>query len=316
MSTIFDAKAEIRKLQTLNFAETNAVVVQADKEVAAFLLGKNFDANRSLYRYRVANYQQMMLDGEWVIGDPIKFSSDGKLIDGQHRLSAVPDGVVVPFVILTGQPKKAAETYDQGMRRNALHIASIRGVEGLSNSHISILRMMFYFRYSDSHDLSAAASPKKLVDIFEAHPSLKSAIDFSLRYKNRNFGFSFAPINAAIARAKLSDYPLSDQDLDFFLHILQGGGRSDYEEGSERSDMAPILLRNIYLKERQEPGRSGSSWRRSFFLRTQSALVAFSEGKKQKMLKKVTKNVFPVPFLDYMNLKTLKFDPSIKNRDS
>lgn len=42
---IFNAKDEIRKLTSMNFTETNAVVIHVDREVADFLLSKNFDAN-------------------------------------------------------------------------------------------------------------------------------------------------------------------------------------------------------------------------------------------------------------------------------
>jgi hypothetical protein len=315
LMSIFDAKAEIRKLTTLDLTQTGATVIQVNKEVAEYLLGLNFDSNRSIQKNRVKLYQTMMLDGEWGLGDPIKISVSGRLLDGQHRLSAVPDELVVSFVLLFGQPEKAAETYDQGMRRNALHVAKVRGIEGLQNTHISTLRMMFFYRFTDSRKLSNFGSPAKLVDILDQHPEIKSAIDFSSRYSKRSFSFSFAPIMAAIARAKLSNYPLSDQDLDFFLHVLQGGGMSDYPGATGKSEAAPLLLRNWYLQARtSQATQFGNVFRTQCLFRAQSALMFFSQGKTPKTLKGTEKNVFPVPLLDSMNFKTLQIDRSIEGR--
>lgn len=313
--SIIDAQAEICKLTSLDFAQTNAVTIQVNKEVAEYLLSLNFDNNRNVSQNRVKQYRTMMLDGDWSIGDPIKFSVSGRLLDGQHRLSAVPDDMVIPFVVLTGQPEKAAETYDQGMRRNALHIAKVRGVEGLNASHISILRMMFIYRFSDSHMLSSFGSPSKFIDILEKYPEVKEAIDFTMRYYGRSFSICFAPITAAIARAKLSDYPLSDQDLDFFLHIVQGGGVSDYLGTTRRNESAPLALRNWYLQARSN-AVMGNTFRVQAYFRTQSALQFFSQGKKPKTLKGTEKNIFPVFLLDSMDFKTLKPDSSIKGRAS
>lgn len=312
--SIFDAQAEIRKLTSLDFTQTNAVVIQANKEVAAYLLSLNFDNNRGIHQHRIKNYRQSMIDGDWVVGDPIKISTEGKLVDGQHRLSAVPDEGIIPFVVLTGQPPKAAETYDQGMRRNALHVARIRGIEGLSSTHISTLRMMFTFRFPNSKDLNCFGSPAKLVDVLGLHPEVLEAIDFGMRYQGRIFGLSFAPFIAAVARAKLSDYPVSELDLDFFLHVLQGGSRSDYHGVTGRSEVAPLLLRNTYLASKGEPRNLGGSERSRFFYRAQSAILSFATGKSPKHLKLTEKNVFPVPLLDSMDFKTLKSSSSIKGR--
>lgn len=309
--TIFDAKAEIDKLRSLDFTQTQAVEIQADREVADFLLSLNFDSNRNLSHQRASAYKELMANGEWVLSDPLKISSDGKLIDGQHRLKAVPNDVVVPFVILTGQPPKASETYDQGMRRNAIHIAKVRGLEGFHLAHISCLRMMLVFRSSDSMR-SSVASPAKMIDILEKYPEIKSAIDLGYKYGSRTFGLRYAPFAAAIARAKISDYPLSDNDLDFFCHVLQGGSVSDYEGTSTRKECAPLLLRNIY-QYAQKSGK-GREVRVNDFYKAQSALQAFAQNKDVKNFKGTDKNIFPVPLLDSINFKTLEFDPSIQKK--
>src|SRR5687768_3937102 len=48
------------------------------------------DKNRSLKENSVQIYAEAMRRGDWQFnGDPIRFGADGKLFDGQHRLTAI-----------------------------------------------------------------------------------------------------------------------------------------------------------------------------------------------------------------------------------
>lgn len=294
---IFNAKEQIRKFDSLDFTRTNAIEILADKEVAMFLLSKNFDRNRNVSPPRVQIYRQAMSSGQWVLGDPLKFSISGKLIDGQHRLSAVPDNTVIPFVVLTGQTERSAETYDQGMRRNAIHIARIRDIAPLTNHHIAILKMMFLFRFG-TQGLSKFTS-QQTISVFEKYQEIREAIDFSLRYRCKSFASVFSPVLAVIARAYLSASSLSDADLDFFIYIFQGGVESEYEKTRPgRSAVAPTILRNTHQSSKRTAD-SGRSYRASIFYKTQSALNAYAENKKKvSFLKETHENLFPVPLLD------------------
>ena len=310
---IFTATDEIRKLQSIDFTKTNAIEILVDKEVASFLLSKNFEGNRNVTSHRVAGYRKIMAEGDWTLGDPLKFSKSGDLIDGQHRLKAVPDGCTIPFVILTGQPDKAAETYDQGMKRNALHIAKIRGVESITGKHISIIRMMFVFRSESSH-ISSLLSSHKIVTIFQRHKKIMEAIDFSLRYRKKSFAILYAPVLAAVARAYLSDCHLSDQDLDFFLYIFHGGSESDYPSTTvRRSGSAPLALRNA-IQDSGVIRECSGSYRKESFFKTQSALVAYSQRKKNVChFKETQRNVFPVPLIDFMDFSTLNISEKLQS---
>jgi hypothetical protein len=308
---IFNATDEISKLQSIDFTKTNAIEILVDKEVASFLLSKNFEGNRNVTSHRVTGYRKIMTEGDWTLGDPLKFSKSGNLIDGQHRLMAVPDGCKIPFVILTGQPDKAAETYDQGMKRNALHIARIRGIESITGKHVSIIRMMFVFRSESSH-ISTLLSAHKIVTIFQRHKKIMEAIEFSLRYRKKSFAMLYAPVLAVVARAYLSDCPLSNQDLDFFLYIFQGGSESDYPNTVRRSGSAPLALRNALQKSGVVRECSGTYRKESFF-KTQSALVAYSQKKNVCHFKETQKNVFPVPLIDFMDFSTLDISEKLQS---
>ena len=45
--------------------------------------------NRRINKARVERLAVAMANGEWIISQPLMFDTDGKMIDGQHRMSAI-----------------------------------------------------------------------------------------------------------------------------------------------------------------------------------------------------------------------------------
>ena len=68
-------------------------------------------ANRTLRPSRVQEYATAMTEGRWrYTADPIRFDSDGKLIDGQHRLMAVVrSGCTVEMHVVRGLSPEAQD---------------------------------------------------------------------------------------------------------------------------------------------------------------------------------------------------------------
>ena len=89
--------------------------------IAAKMLESRFPGNRPISQHRVADYARMMADGEWdLTGDTIKFSREGELVDGQHRLSAVVQAnTPVRMVVVRGVQSAAFGSIDVGRRRTA-----------------------------------------------------------------------------------------------------------------------------------------------------------------------------------------------------
>ena len=59
-------------------------------KIAEQYLAKNSNNYSRLYKATVDQYAYEMLNGEWIFnGEAIKFNKSGKLVDGQHRLSAI-----------------------------------------------------------------------------------------------------------------------------------------------------------------------------------------------------------------------------------
>lgn len=75
--------------------------------VAKVLL-KDEDPNRKISARRVNQMALTMKKGEWALGPPIMLDRTGRLMDGQHRLSAVVQAdVAVQFVVIRGVDRKS-----------------------------------------------------------------------------------------------------------------------------------------------------------------------------------------------------------------
>lgn len=117
----------------------NNIAYSADKTVkAAFVtidptkaeqwLEKN-KHNRNLSHKKVAEYVRDMEGKRWAsTGETIKFSSEGALLDGQHRLQAiVRTGVTVEALVVMGLQAESQNNMDLGYRRD---VAQQRGLKG------------------------------------------------------------------------------------------------------------------------------------------------------------------------------------------
>ena len=94
--------------------------VDITPEMAAKMLAMNFDGNRNIRKNVVAKYANDMANGRWNenVGGIIRFSSSGKLIDGQHRLHAVvKSGAPVRFLVQTGLDESDYQAIDSGTPR-------------------------------------------------------------------------------------------------------------------------------------------------------------------------------------------------------
>lgn len=89
--------------------------------------------NRRISEHRVLQYQADMENGRWHFdGMPIRISTDGKLLDGQHRLSALANTVPeteIEFVVIRGLAPDSQLVMDQGGARTAAQQLSLKGVK-------------------------------------------------------------------------------------------------------------------------------------------------------------------------------------------
>lgn len=86
--------------------------------------------NRSVSRKVVEQIKRDITDDKWVYtGDAIRVSSDGVLLDAQHRLIAVEEsGARIPTLIIEGLDPNAANWIDQNRKRSVPDILRFRNI--------------------------------------------------------------------------------------------------------------------------------------------------------------------------------------------
>jgi hypothetical protein len=97
-------------------------------QVAKALLEKNTN-NRNITKGHLAFLKSEMLSGNWQFnGQGIIVGASGRLLDGQHRLTAVVEtGVSIDSLVLRGIDEAAFVTIDTGKHRGGADVLSIAG---------------------------------------------------------------------------------------------------------------------------------------------------------------------------------------------
>jgi hypothetical protein len=106
-------------------------ILTVTPEIAAEMLEHN-DDNRRFRGTLAATYARHMRAGRWrFTGDPIQFSETGKLLNGQHRLSAiVQSGETCQFLVVRGLPDEAQQVMDIGSKRTTADALALIGQPG------------------------------------------------------------------------------------------------------------------------------------------------------------------------------------------
>lgn len=121
------------------------VVTTVTPEIAADMLNRN-TINRPLSPIAITKMAHDMSTGRWLVNpQPIIFAKDGRLLDGQHRLSAVVrSGVSIEFVIVRNAPDETFDVIDQGQPRSA---SQVLHVHGIANAVTVAAAARFVLRY-------------------------------------------------------------------------------------------------------------------------------------------------------------------------
>ena len=93
------------------------------------ILGSRNSSNRPVSKVNQAKITKALTSGEWKLnGTPIRFDSDGTLLDGQHRLHAVvSSGIPIRTLVVRSLPKEVFDTIDTGRIRSCEDILDIGG---------------------------------------------------------------------------------------------------------------------------------------------------------------------------------------------
>lgn len=203
---------------------TIAMVVELiTPELAQAYLTKN-SGNRNIRPRVVARLARSMTAGRWTLtGEAIKFDRNGRLIDGQHRLSAIVQaGVAVEIVVMRGLPPEAANELDTGTKQNSADRAHRDGIAN-ANMVCAVAGMVKTWQ-SGSRTAGAfskgsgESSYSEIREILRANPRIEQSCSF---ISGKSIGRFCPPSIAAFCHALFSE--ISEEAADKFMIDLASG---------------------------------------------------------------------------------------------
>lgn len=198
----------------------SASVIDVTPDLARAWL-RNNTHNRRLRDRAVDDYARDMAAGHWNLnGEALKFSSDGAVLDGQHRLRAVVTAdVTVPMMVVVGLDPSTQETMDTGRKRTT---SDVMGLRGESNAHIlaAVLRRVWAWDTGDHRFTGAyAATNRECAELLSKRPDIRRSAEIAVRTRN---AFPHIPASLLGVSHHLFSRIDADATVWFFQRIADG----------------------------------------------------------------------------------------------
>ena len=273
-----------RRVQIMNLKNGVTVSVRHidPEEAEAILANTPKAANRKVK----PNYAHSIADawdrGEYIqTGDTLKFNTNGDLIDGGHRLTAVViSGRTTEFVVVEGVDPDAIRVIDAELAKRSL--ADQLGIEGFKNTTAlaSVVRAMWAMEQNGTPQLggSQGLTKAQALDFIERRPSVEASAVAGMKYASRSTGITAREYGA------LYDIMYHIEPMvavDFFDQVSNGYG--------EKGSPAVKLNTRIQAHEAQD-GQHSIQYVMGLFIKAWNAEV---EGRKPRSLKMERDEDFP-----------------------
>lgn len=248
-------------------------LVTIDPATAKQWLDQSDWRNRHLDRKYVLSLAEQMQSEEWANnGETIKFSGN-RLLDGQHRLSAIIEaGVTVEMLVVRSLDHTTFDTIDVGKRRTP---GAIFGIEGIPHATVVVAAMKWAIRYDHnitvesrvnmtSHELLRTFRQEypDLPEFIESYWKVRKQMPKGLVSAGVFFGFGYLIADASTDKAWA------------FLSRLA--------DGANLPEAHPVLTLRKYLMDDIHQARRDRDRQFLWFTR---AWNAFMEGRTIKYLR-------------------------------
>jgi len=240
--------------------------VSISHEAAALLLPEYNKGNRRVRKALVNYLLRQIQNGEWQSDhpQPIVFSADGRLIDGQHRLFAIAEsGRTVLAMVVTGVRDALREYIDTGISRQLEDRVEFSSDPG-QNQRLAQLVNQFASLQTGRPRGTSKPTPSEALDIFTAN---KEGFMFSAHYMGRRIaGLCAAPVMVALAEYHSRD---RDRATAFCESLLATDG-----------DIQPARrLREHLIRRSAQGATAGGQARLDIYLKSVGAMRAHMEGR-------------------------------------
>lgn len=198
--------------------------------VAEHYLSKRPEWQRNESLKTTDEYTDDMADGDWLYaGDPIRFTVDDELFDGQHRCQAIyTSGRAQWALVIRGLPREVMRVLDTGYQRRFTNYLStqkvsyIQSVANLTGKILDWRRGNFAHpavaRIPNSRHINAKKSHQKLIHTFESmRPEILTAAKEGVSIRSK---FPRSAPDTVFAFAYLYFGRLDPYKRDEFFHEL------------------------------------------------------------------------------------------------
>lgn len=173
--------------------------------------------NRAVSSAVIAKYARDIEAGRWQLnGQTIKIDSDGRLLDGQHRLEAVKKAMkAIPAIVVEGLPTDVINSLDIGRKRSMNDVLREHG-ETNTITLASALRWLWMIRTGVVLAANSSPSIGELLELLEAVPEIRNSL--------RNVAAIHEIMGNGIAAALHCTFAEKDADLAdvFFARLIDG----------------------------------------------------------------------------------------------
>lgn len=218
-------------------------VIHVTPEMAKEWLDTRYDNERVLREGQVKSMARDMTTGNWFFaGDPIRFNeANGKLMDGQHRLSAIVMSGVGQWFPILNLPEETRVTFDTGSKRTLGDLLQLGGhVHGRIVAAIT-RRLVIHFT-TDQITTGGRFIPSRpeCVDFIEKNKDeLYLAVNVAMKVVRNRLPMAPSAVGAAYFLCAQKD---REQAEYFFDHLATGIG---LEENSPITALRGRALRTV-----------------------------------------------------------------------
>lgn len=206
-------------------------------EMAKKLLKTN-TFNRKMSESHVARLVSAIKNGEWKFcGESIKISSDGELLDGQHRLQAIVESnTPIELLVVEGLPKETFHVIDTAKKaRNTADILHISGEKNTNVLSAALALIGAYEKYDDLTNRAFRPTAKDISDILSRHPKIRE-------YASPQFSV-YRLTGPGLAAALGYLFSLADKkNAELFFDRLGSG--AGLEQGNPILQLRELLINN------------------------------------------------------------------------
>ena len=211
------------KLKQLNGMQTVAVTPALASKWLAFNL-----SNRNVNDSHVSRLAKTMQKGDWMLnGQAIVFSTNGNLLDGQHRLHAIMEAKkTIKMDVRFGVEENAMMTIDEGKKRTSGDVLQINGFINSKHLASAARKIMRYDEGQKDLDSGFRILNPTNHEVYEwviQNPSLQEVVSLAMR--NTSMAAD-SPVPASLLATFMFICNRFDRELskDFYYRLSTGVG--------------------------------------------------------------------------------------------